>query len=154
MDFYSKEPIDIWKKPIDRYHIDHITELNLARDLFDKLKVSHHSERDQLKRNIKATFNQDFNLALTDEGINHAKSAAVQTFATAYRHKDVHNDGIKYYLRKSSHRPTRAFIGNILEELQCSMISATDHIFEEYEKNDVNDDIINEIENMMDNMKF
>jgi len=153
-DFYSKEPIDIWKKPIDRYHIDHIAELNLARDVFDKLKVSHRSESDQLKANLKTTFNQDFNLALTDEGINQAKSAAIQSFATAYRHNDIHKDGLKHYLRKSSHRPTRAVVGNIAEEVQCSLIGVTDYIFEEYEKNDVNDAIIEEVENMMDKMMF
>jgi hypothetical protein len=81
-------------KPIQTYEIDHVFELNLVRDLFDKMRIGHKSETNKLKNDLKITFNQDFNLALTDQHLNLAKSSAVQSFASDYKNGKANDEGL------------------------------------------------------------
>lgn len=123
-DTFTDQIIQVWKKPIDEYQLDHIFELNLARDAFDKLKTNLKEEEsislDSLKNSIKITMNQEFNLAITETTINLKKSSAVQKFAKDYRKDEVKDDGIRFYLRESFKMLTRTKVSRICEELETS----------------------------------
>ena len=76
MDGFTGDAIKVWEKPIQNYDIDHVIEINLGRDMFDRLKDIKQSDSNRLKSNIKTTFNQNFNLVVTEMPVNMAKTAA------------------------------------------------------------------------------
>ena len=127
-DLFTDEPIDIWKNPIQSYHLDHVVELNLGRDVYDKQKNLKKLDSDMLRRGITHTFNQDFNLGLTLEQINLKKTSAMQKFGQAYKMNDVHKDGISFYLTEAFHMATRAKTSKIIEEVTTSFDLIRSHM--------------------------
>ena len=151
-DCYSEKVIEAWKEPISNYHIDHFVELNLVRDLFDKMKIQDPKEKQEFKNDLKITFNQEFNLGLTDEKINMAKSAAMQSFGSDYRFKKVHEDGIRHYMRNSTHMKTRSVVTNIVKEVANGFEAARNHISSNIKASELNDRCIGEISDVMESL--
>lgn len=158
VDPYSNNVIKAWEKPISGYHLDHVFEINLAREVYDGLrhvKAISADELDNLKRTIKITVNQEFNLALTEEKINLGKTAAMQNFALDYRKDTVNNDGIKHYFRQSAQtRLTRGNVSNICKEITISVDSISDHIAEINEDEKTTDLYLNGLEDIMESLKI
>ena len=149
-DRYTGDAIEVWKKPIQNYDLDHVVELNLARDMFDRLENVKQSDSNRLKANIKITFNQDFNLVITETSVNMAKTAAMQNFALAYRKNEVDKDGIKHYLRESFvERTSRNEISRICEEVTTSGDFIKDYMNSNFNSSKIVESYVAEIEDMM-----
>jgi len=149
-DGFTGDKIEPEKKKLQGYDIDHIIEINLGRDMFDRLKEIKKSDANRLKDDIKVTFNQNFNLIVTEMPVNMAKTAAMQKFALAYRKDDVNKDGIKHYLRESFvERTSRNEISRICEEVITSGNLIKDYMNDNFNSSKVVESYVSEIEDMM-----
>jgi len=157
-DVFTGQVIKTWEKPIEKYHLDHVFELNLVRDAFDNLKIdakeSDSKDLKKFKSNIKTTVNQDFNLALTEEEVNLKKSAAIQAFATDYKKNKVANEGIRFYFRNSFQMFTRVKASRICEEIDNSVLEIINVIDKQEECSDWSTKFIKEVEDMVTSMKI
>lgn len=154
-DCFSDEVIETWKKPIDNYHIDHFFELNLARDAFDRMRKDvTKRESMKLKDDVKITFNQEFNLGLTDEKINQSKTSAMQSFATDYKSSSVDKDGIRFYLRNSPNIRTRGIVSKIVEKVTTSVDLVKDHFTNNVEDSPAKISYLTELEEMVETWKL
>jgi len=120
-------------KPLDEggllYHLEHFFEMNLARDIFDHVtKEAKESEANALRLRMRDSFNQIFNLGITEEAANNAKCAAVVEFAKDLKFGEVNPDGLPHYLRKrfTGKSVTRGDVARISDKI----VSAYDGIKE------------------------
>ena len=154
-DCYSDEMIKDWKKPMSKKQIDHYFELNLARDAYDCLRTKHVSEElDQLKVDVRHTFNQEFNLGLTDEKINQSKTSAIQNFANDYKTNSVNEEGLKFYLRNAPEIRTRGIVSKIINKVTTSVDLINEHFTTNVKDSTIKDNYLNEIEEMVKTWKL
>ena len=111
-DVFSGVPLEDCLSTI---HLDHFLELNLARDIYDKVtKEAKESSAQSLKSELKEVFNQTFNLGFTEEETNQVKCKAILEFANALKFSTPHEDGLPHYLRNHFQRvATRGDISRI-----------------------------------------
>ena len=120
-------------------------ELNLGRDAFDRLKYLKKSESDLLKSSIKVTFNEDFNLGLTEDQINLKKTSAMQKFGL---------DGISFYLTESFQMATRAKTSRIIGEVTTSFDLIRSHLTDNNPTSSVLINYDTELEGIMESMRL
>ena len=154
LDPFTEKPIETDKVSIQNYHLDHFVELNLGRDAFDRLKYLKKSESDLLKSSIKVTFNEDFNLGLTEDQINLKKTSAMQKFGLAYRMNNVHKDGISFYLTESFQMATRAKTSRIIGEVTTSFDLIRSHLTDNNPTSSVIVNYDTELEGIMESMRL
>jgi len=149
-DCFTEEIIKTWKNPGDEVHIDHFFELNLARDLYDRIRNKHDpTELSDLKSNVKDVINKEFNLGLTDEKINQSKSAAIQNFANDYKSESVDKDGLKFYFRNAPKIRTRGLVSKIIDKVTTSVDLITDHLTNDLKDTSSKADYMLQLEEMV-----
>ena len=122
----------------------------MARDIYDRVRTKHVSEDlNQLKVNVRDTFNQDFNLGLTDEKINQSKTSAVQSFANDYKTDSVNKDGFKFYLRNAPKIRTRGVVSKVINKVTTSVDLITEHFTNNVKDSTVKENYLNELQDMV-----
>lgn len=106
------------------YEIDHVVELHLVRDAFDKVKpkgTSVRAQKECLRDTLKVAANAMENLAYTSPSINNRKFKAIYAFQEDYRdNKGLQSEqGLFPYLQEDG-RLSRSVSRNIQKELLAS----------------------------------
>ena len=110
-DAYTKRSLT--KKYMGDAKLDHVLEIHVVRDAFDKVKKQGRNflQRQQvLKDELKDLVNEETNLNFTTSSINNMKYSAFKEFQEDYNRGSVHkykDAGLYGYLRTRSHDSTK-----------------------------------------------
>jgi hypothetical protein len=115
--------------------LDHVLELHVARDSFDKVKITGvgvSKAKDELKVVVKNVMNDIENLNHTLAGTNQAKFRGVFNFQQDYRYgrPDI-DQGLVPYLREAEDRTGRKAISRAeTRNISKEMVKSYDHVSE------------------------
>jgi len=131
------------------YDLDHFWEVNIGRDIYDHVsKELKTTAAESLKRCIKDSFNQVFNLGFTESSLNNSKCAAVVEFANDLKFKEAHPDGLPHYLRKrfTQRAVTRGDVARISARITSAYDDLRDHFMRNYDGISHHEEVIEQLD--------
>jgi hypothetical protein len=146
--------------------LDHVVELHLLRDAYDRTCQGQSTTRSQQEKHKRLLFdvrtiaNDKTNLNFTSASINNIKFEAYASFGNAFATNAVHDDGILCYLlaarTDSGHAPlTRLTSRRIRAEIEASGNTILDALNEKSgDSRTLHDQYMDDIQQVLESMKL